>query len=151
MELPSKIVLIRGNPKARVLWDATNMAATVSFLVNPNIGSENVLNRTPSDMACMTGISVNRARVCCRLRPRPVLNALQKAFQTMPKRMIWDKWIQRDTSHIIGREQIEPQAVLTSCIRLKNFEFFVYKSFAPAWRRTCPTAVETTYINWKEL
>ena len=88
LELPSKMVLIRGNPKAKVLWDAVNMAATVSLRVNPKKGSEKALNKTPKDARCITGIRVNNASVCFRLRPKPVLKELQKAFHTMPNKTI---------------------------------------------------------------
>lgn len=85
------MVLISGRPKANVLWDAVNIAAMVSFRLNPKNGSEKVLNKTPNETKCMTGINVNKAKVCLRLRPRPVLKELQKAFQTIPNRMIYEK------------------------------------------------------------
>ena len=82
------MVLMSGKPNASVLWDAVNIAAMVSLRVNPKRGREKVLNSTPRDAVCMTGIKVNNAKVCFRLRPKPVLKALQNAFQTMPSKII---------------------------------------------------------------
>lgn len=42
LAFPSKIVWIRGNPKARVFWEEQNKAATTSPRENPNMGNEKI-------------------------------------------------------------------------------------------------------------
>jgi hypothetical protein len=86
---PSKMVLISGSPKAKVFCDEQKMAATISGREKLKTGKEKTLNRTPIDPRCSDGSSVNSTRVCLKFRPSPLVNALQKAFQTIPRRMIY--------------------------------------------------------------
>jgi hypothetical protein len=60
---PSKMVLIRGKPNARVFCEAQKMAATISSRENPKALMENNLKRTASDPRCKAGRRVSRIKV----------------------------------------------------------------------------------------
>lgn len=82
--LPSKIVLIKGRPNARVLWEAVNIAAIVSLREKLNQGREKALKRTAKDKRCIAGISVSRDKAWRNSKLIPEENALQKEFHTIP-------------------------------------------------------------------
>ena len=85
--LPSKMVLIRGRPKANVLWDAVNIAATTSLREKLKNGREKALKRIPRESKCMTGMTVNKVKACRSSSPRPTQKVLQKAVHTIPNRI----------------------------------------------------------------
>ena len=82
--LPSKIVLIKGRPDARVLCEAANIAAIVSLREKLNMGRENVLKRTPKERRSIAGINVIKVNACRSSKLTPVEKALQKEFHTIP-------------------------------------------------------------------
>jgi hypothetical protein len=63
LAFPSKIVCIRGNPNARVLWEEQNTAATTSPRENPKTGSEKSRKSPASDAKWSVGRSVNKTKL----------------------------------------------------------------------------------------
>ena len=83
---PSKMVLINGRPKASVLCEAQNVAATASpgvlFKSSFDLKSE---NSTINEPICNSGNSIKRDIAWLKSKPSPLVNASQKAFQTIPR------------------------------------------------------------------
>jgi hypothetical protein len=83
---PSKIVWIKGRPKANPLCELQKAAATAS----PGDRFKGLLlkkvNNVNNDPVCNSGNMVKREIAFLRFRPRPFANALQNAFQTIPRR-----------------------------------------------------------------
>lgn len=86
--MPSKIVLIKGRPKASVLCALQNVAATASPGEKPKRLTRKKEKSEAKDAACSAGSSVRSAMACFTSNPKPLVNALQKAFQTIPSKTI---------------------------------------------------------------
>mmetsp|Transcript_10233 Transcript_10233/g.16900 ORF Transcript_10233/g.16900 Transcript_10233/m.16900 type:complete len:84 (-) Transcript_10233:933-1184(-) len=80
------MVFINGSPNASVLCELQNAAATAS----PGERFRRLLlkkvKNVISDPICNSGNMVKRVIAFPKSRPRPFVNALQKAFQTIPRR-----------------------------------------------------------------
>lgn len=83
------MVLIKGSPNASVLCAAQNVAAIDSPGENPKKFIRKKEKSVVKEAACIAGSNVRRATACFTSNPNPLVNALQKAFQTMPRRTIW--------------------------------------------------------------
>jgi hypothetical protein len=82
---PSKMVLIRGNPNARVFCAPQNVAAFASSEDRPKMGEWKIDDRDIKEPACRAGRRVRRAAACFISNPIPLVNALQNAFHTIPR------------------------------------------------------------------
>ena len=94
--LPSNIMLIRGRPKARVLCPEQNVAAIAS----PGDTYANSLERKTeesamSDPSCTRGRIIRRTTAELKSNPIPLANALENAFQTIPRRTTY-MWNEND-------------------------------------------------------
>ena len=85
---PSKIVLINGKPNANVLCAPQNVAATASPGELFRIFDLNMLNNVKREPICSKGSIIRRTMALLKSMPRPLVKALQKAFQTMPRSTI---------------------------------------------------------------
>eukprot|EP00985_Skeletonema_marinoi_P012949 scaffold6346_cov116-Skeletonema_marinoi.AAC.5 len=83
---PSKIVLINGRPNASVLCELQNAAATASPGETFNSLLLKKVKNVISDPICSRGSMVKRVIAFPKSKPRPFENALQNAFQTIPRR-----------------------------------------------------------------
>ena len=123
---PSKMVLINGNPNASVFCEAQNIAATTSGRENSRKGAENILNNAPKEAKWSVGNRVRRTKLCLSSSPKPLENALQNAFQTIPNRMIWGGFRRGKISYANQKNCFEGRFDFhTSWRRFKLFEFLV--------------------------
>ncbi len=81
--------MIKGRPKASVLCAAQNVAAIASPSENPKRFNLKKAKSEVNDAAWIAGSNVRSATACLTSKPNPLVNALQKAFQTIPSRTIW--------------------------------------------------------------
>jgi hypothetical protein len=82
-------VLIKGRPKAKVLCAPQKVAAIDSSNEKPNIFNRKNENSDARDATCRAGSNVRRAMACFTSNPKPLVNALLNAFQTIPSRTIY--------------------------------------------------------------